>query len=134
MPETETQQAADELHYRRAMRRIYLNSLWVSLAGTALTIWKMDWDWTLGFALGAAVSTLNFRWLHRLVDSIGPGRPKPGRGLTLWLSTRYLLFGLICYILVRYFTVDVLAVLVGLFVAVAAVLLEILYELIYVRT
>jgi len=125
--------SADELHYRRAMRRIYIHTVWVSLAGAALMAWRVNWAWGLGFLLGATASTMNLRWLHQLVDSVGPGGKKPRRRLGALLSARYLLFGLVGYILVRYFRVDLIAALVGLFVAVVAVLLEIFYELIYAR-
>jgi len=133
MSEADIQQQADELHYRGAMRRIYFHTAWVSVAGTAVAVWLADWAFGLGFALGALASALNFRWLHRLVDSLAPGTRKPGRGLGIWLSLRYVLFGAVGYILVRYYSISIMGVLVGLFVAVAGVLLEILYELIYAR-
>ena len=132
MPETEAEQSSPEMFYRGAIRRIYALIVLVSVAGALTLVYVQGSAWALGFLVGATASTLNFRWLHELVDSLGPGR-KPRRGLGIWFSLRYLVFGLIGYILVRYFTVDVLAALTGLFVAVAAVLLELLYELIYVR-
>lgn len=126
--------STDELFYQRALRRIYLNMLCLAVAGTLFTVWRAGWTWGLGFLLGATASALNFRWLHETVDSIGPGGKKPRRGLSIVLSLRYVIFGLIGYIVVRYFRIDIMAALVGLFVAVAAVLLEIVYELIYART
>ncbi|MCP5117127.1 MAG: hypothetical protein GY953_40400 [bacterium] len=126
--------STDELFYQRAMRRIYVNMLCLSIAGTVLTAWRVGWVWGLGFLLGATASALNFRWLHETVDAIGPGGKKRGRGLGIVLSLRYVIFGLIGYIVVRYFKIDIMAALVGLFVAVAAVVLEIVYELVYART
>jgi len=134
MPATETELSADELHYRRAMRRIYIHTLWLSLAGTAVVAWLMSPEWGFGFLLGGATSALNLRWLHRLVDGIGPGGKKPSKSLGALLSVRYLLFGAFAYILIRYFRVNLIGVLIGLFVAVAAVLVEMMYELIYART
>ena len=132
---TEAQRIADQQHYFFALRRIYAHTVWVAVAGTVVAQWLGGAGWGLGFLLGATVSAINFRWLHRLVDAVGPKpRKKPGRVLTVILSSRYLLFGLVGYVIVRYFKVDIMAALVGLFVAVAAVLIEILYELIYVRT
>jgi hypothetical protein len=49
------------------------------------------------------------------------------------LPLRYVLFGAGGYVIVKYFRVDVMAALVGLFVAVAAVMVEIIFELIYAR-
>lgn len=121
----------DDAFYRRAMRRIYIHVLWLGVAGTLAAALWLGLPWGLGFLIGAGASALNFRWLHQLTESIGPGAKKPGKGLSVFLSFRYLLFGGAGYVIVRYFEVDIMAALVGLFVAVAAVLLEILYELIY---
>ena len=124
----------DMAFYQRAIRRIYINLLWLSVAGTILATWRLGWSWGLGFMVGATASALNFRWLHHLADSFGPDGKKPGKGLGLFLSLRYIIFGAVAYVIVVYIKVSFLAALVGLFVAVAAVLVEILYELIYART
>ena len=50
------------------------------------------------------------------------------------LRVRYLLLGLGAYAIVRFSEISLTAALVGLFVSTAAVILEILIELIYVRT
>lgn len=126
---------AGELFYARAIRRIYIHMIWMGLAGCLLAGWRYGWTVGLGFLVGAAVSVINFRWLHRLADSLDPAASRPPRkGLKLLLPLRYVIFGVAGYVIVRYFRVNMLAALVGLFVAVAAVLVEILYELIYART
>ena len=125
----------DELHYQGALRRIYLHTVWLSVAGTFAGTLMESPAVGLGFLLGASISALNFRWLHRMVDSLGPEpKKKPGKALGLFLSSRYLLFGILGYVIVRYFRVNIMAALVGLFVAVAAVLIEVVYEIVYVRT
>ncbi len=124
---------AEEIFYRRAMRRIYLHLIWLSAAGAVVAGWWHGSAAAVGFLLGAAASALNFRWLHRLVDSLGPSRRPPGKGLGAVLSLRYLLFGAVGYVIVKYFEVNLMAALLGLFVAVAAVFVEVLYELIYAR-
>ena len=97
--------------------------------------WLVNLAWAFGFLLGAAVSAINFRWLHRLVDSVGPNpKRKPAGRLGFVLPFRYLLLGGAGYVIVRFFRVDILAALIGLFVAVAAVAVELAYELIYART
>ena len=127
--------SSDELHYRGALRRIYLNTVWLTVVGTFVAALMEGPTVGLGFLLGAAVSALNFRWLHRLVDSLGPdSKKKPGKALGLFLSFRYVLFGIVGYVIVRYFKVNIMAALVGLFVAVAAVLIEVVYEIVYART
>ena len=124
----------DELFYERAMRRIYVNILWLSLAGGIATAWYVGLPWALGFLIGASASAINFRWLHRMVDSLGPGGRKPSKRLGFFLSFRYVLLGVVGYVIVKYFEVNIMAALVGLFIAVVAVLVEVLYELIYART
>ena len=124
---------SEELFYRRALRRIYRNLVALTLAGSLVALLWKGWPWGLGFLLGAAASTVNFRWLHQLVDSLGPGGRRPSKKLVAFVSLRYLLLGLIAYVIVKYFGVNLTAALAGLLVVVAAVLLEILYELIYAR-
>jgi hypothetical protein len=125
---------ADELFYLHALRRIYLHIVWLSVAGFALTAWALGWPWALGFFVGATVSALNFRWLHGLVDSLSPGARRAKKGMAILLPFRYVLLVGIGYVIVKYLGVNIMAALVGLFVAVAAVLLEMVYELIYART
>lgn len=125
----------DELHYRTALRRIYLHTVVVGAAGAAFAFWQWGVAAGVGFLVGASISAVNFRWLHRLVDSLGPQpAKKPRRVSAVFLGSRYLVFGLAGYVIVRYFKISIMAALVGLFVAVAAVLIEILYELVYART
>jgi hypothetical protein len=127
---------SDEQHYAAALRRIYRSLLVVSAAGiTVAFAWK-GWRAGAGFTAGAVASAVSFRWLHRLVDSVGePGNPRP-KGRLAWLfGFRYLIFGAAAYAIVRYFGISAGAVVCGLLVVVAAVLIEIVFELItYART
>jgi len=50
------------------------------------------------------------------------------------LGLRYLLIGAAIYAIVKYLEINLVAILLGLFVSVAAVIFEILYELIYAGT
>ena len=126
--------SGDQVFYERAVQRIYVHIVWLSIAGTIAAAWKGGLPWGVGFLIGATASALNFRWLHHMADSLGPDGKKPRRGLGFFLSFRYVLFGVVGYVIVKYFKVNIMAALVGLFVAVAAVMVEILYELFYART
>ncbi len=86
-----------------------------------------------GFAAGAAVSYLNFRWLKQLVEALGSGGKRPRARLAVWLGLRYVILGIGGYAILKYSAVSLAAALAGLFVPVAAVILEILFELIYAR-
>jgi hypothetical protein len=103
-------------------------------AGTAVTLWLGGTPLAAGFFLGAAFSALNFWLWHRLVRRIGEtsaedGEPRKGAGALF--GARYLLFGLAGYAILKYFEASLFAALMGCFIAVAAVILEILFELIY---
>jgi hypothetical protein len=122
---------SDEPFFERALRRISRSILVLSLTGTVALLVFAGWRWSAGFAAGAAASWLNFRWLKQLVDALGGQRPRAS--LALFLGSRYLLLGLGAYAILRYSEISLPAALAGLFVPVAAVLFEILFELIYAR-
>ncbi len=125
---------SDAAFAERALKRIYGIMLALGVAGAGAGLWLRGSAWALGFAAGAAAAALNFRWLHQLAYAAGEGGRRPGRGLVFFLSIRYLLFGAAAYVIVKFFEVSLVAVLAGLLVAAAAVVVEILYELIYART
>lgn len=108
--------------------------LWLGGAGAIAALCFHGWQWSLGFLAGAAAALLNFGWLDQLVATLGEGGRRPRKRLLLFLSARYLLLGLCGYVIVRYFGVSLVAALLGLFVGVAAVILEILYELTHAGT
>lgn len=85
-----------------------------------------------GFALGALLSWLNFRWLHQIVDALGGSGVR--KRLAIIAGCRYLLLGGAAYAIVRFLKVSGPATLSGLFVTAAAVIVEIVIELKYART
>ncbi len=117
-----------------ALRRISRGALIVAGAGTLTALALMGWRGGVGFATGAAAACLNFYWLERLAEGLAPGGPRPRKWLLLLLATRYLLLGLAGYAIVKVFGLSLAALLLGLFVPVAAIFVEILYELMYART
>ena len=69
---------------------------------------------------------------HIFVDALGAkltARPSPKFAILIGL--RYLLLGAGAYVIVNFTSLSLPAALIGLFVPVAAVILEIIYELIY---
>ena len=80
----------------------------------------------------AAASIYNFRRLKGIAAAIDPeGKPRTISAVLVGL--RYLLLGGICFVIIRYFEVSLLAIFAGLLVSVAAVLVEIVYELLFIR-
>ena len=121
----------DERHLERAVKRIW-KVMWSVAAGgaIALFIWR-GWTWSVGWLIGSAVSALNFRWLKQLTEAIGGEAAKPRKAV--FLGMRYLLLGGGSYVILKYSAISLPAALSGLFVSVAAVIVEILFELVYAR-
>jgi hypothetical protein len=120
----------------RAVERISWLTVALIASGTAISLGIAGWRGGCGFLLGGAASYLSFRALKRTVDSLGPaaGEKPPRASVAVLLGLRYLLFGLGAYAIVRFSEISLTAALVGLFASAAAVILEILVELIYART
>jgi len=125
----------EQLLPNRAMGRLHVAISCLSAAGTIAATLYGGWRWGLGFLAGAAASWFNFRWLKQLVDSLGSaatGR-RPPRGMAVFFGFRYVLLGAGAYAILNFSALSVAAALIGLFVPAAAVILEILFELIYAR-
>src|SRR4051812_33260802 len=65
----------------------------------ALLIWR-GWLWSAGWMLGCAASTLNYRWLRRVIFAAGAGDAKQRRAVLFGL--RYLLLGAGAYVILKY--------------------------------
>ena len=115
--------------YEQALRRVRFLAGAVGLSGTIVTLLAYDLRTAIGFMLGSALSILNFRGLSMLVNVIGGA--KPGALAAVLIALRYLLIGFAIYAIVRFLGVTPAAVVWGLLAAFAAVILEILYELIF---
>jgi hypothetical protein len=76
------------------------------------------------------ISWLNFRWLRLLAGALG-SRKRLARGRAIVLGSRYLLLGGGAYVILRFSSISLPGVLTGLFVSAAAVIAEILFELVY---
>ena len=124
----------EQAHFENALRRITLGMAALAAAGCLVCLILRGWRWALAYLLGAAASYLNFRWLKRVVDALGgalAARPSPKFAILIGL--RYLLLGAGAYAIVNFTSLSLPAALIGLFVPVAAVILEIIFELIYGR-
>jgi|ERR1039458_2748129 hypothetical protein len=106
--------------------------MWAMAAGGALGLgaWR-GWTWSAGWLLGSAISALNFRWLRQLTEGIGSPTAKPRKAV--FLGLRWILMGGGLYVILEYSVISLRAALAGLFVSVAAVIFEILFELMYAR-
>jgi hypothetical protein len=121
--------ASDERHLARAVQRMGKSMFAIGVGGAVVMLVWRGWTWGGGFALGAAMSALYFRWLKQVVGALGTANAKPRMAVLLGL--RYLLLGGGAYVILKYSAISLPAMFCGLFVAVAAVILEILFELVY---
>ena len=124
---------AEEQFVIAAVRRMYWWMAAFGAGGTlALVVWR-GWFHACGFALGAGLSALNFRWLKAAVDALGvaaANQPVRGQGrLVAKFVLRYALIGVTAYVIFRTSVLSLPAFLGGLFVFAAGVLAEMVYQL-----
>lgn len=124
--------------YASAIRRIYRNIGALAGAGTiAAFAWK-GWTAGAGFLFGAAVSWFAFAAFHHLANRLGSS-PEAPRGqakqfAVAWMiGFRWVAVGATGYGIIKYLGINKVALLAGLMVLAAAVLAEILFELIFLR-
>ncbi len=127
-----TTTTSEDRFYDRALDRI-AKLMIVLGGGGAVAAWAWrGWTWGGGFAVGAAASWLNYRWLKNIVNTLA-GRRAKSKSMAVLAGLRYLLLGGGAYVILKYSKISVAAALAGLFVSAAAVIIEILIELLYAR-
>ncbi len=106
-----------------------------ALAGFVAAFAWRGWTAAIGFALGAAAAALNFRWLRRFVAGLGPAASgsKKGGLFAFFFALRYLLLAAGAYAILRYSKLSLPAALLGLFVPLAAAIVEVFTQLRYER-
>ncbi|MEK7407458.1 MAG: ATP synthase subunit I [Acidobacteriota bacterium] len=125
---------AEVVRVERAFRRIRAGAVAAAALGTVAVWWLEGWPWGLGFLAGAVASVFNFRWLEQLAAGLGPGAARRRLRFAILFGLRYLLLGAGGYVIVKVFGLSGLAIVAGLLVSVAAVLAEMIYELIHAGT
>jgi hypothetical protein len=108
----------------------------LTLVGIPVAAYLYGRPGAIGYAVGAVISMLNFRAFEKIVAMTGivVGDAPPQRTSAVFLGLRYFVFAGAAYGIIRVFEANFLAALIGFFVCVVAVIIEILYELIYART
>jgi hypothetical protein len=119
----------DDEFYERVTTRIFRVTLAIAGAGTLAALAWRGWRVGAGFALGSAISWINFRWLKHAVDSLSGKRARPR--LAVLAAFRYLVLGGAAYVILRFSSISLGATLAGLFVSVTAVIVEIFFEVVY---
>jgi hypothetical protein len=125
-----------EKFYESVERRIEKITLAIGAAGGAYAASKWGWRSGVGFAAGAALSWLNFRWLEQGIGALFRAAiPQPGSEpyrASPWIYARFFarmaLLVAAVYVILRVAWFPGKAILAGLFSLIAAVILEVTYE------
>jgi hypothetical protein len=123
--------AAVESFYSGALTRISRYMLVLAIIFEAAVLLRFGWRIALGFAAGCVIAYLNFHWLKRAVTVLAERitRTGSGRGRVVWkFLLRYILAGIVAYVLFRLTPIALKGFLAGLFLPVAAILCEAAYE------
>ena len=123
--------------YIAAENRIEWMTLAFGLACAAFTLLRWGWRPGAGLALGAALAWLNFRWLKQGVTafvkvSTAQANSEGVRvpvGVYVKFFGRFALLLVVVYVILSRSLLPVAAVLGGLFAVVAAVMIELMWEL-----
>ena len=120
--------------YDGAVTRILRCMIVVSVLFTAVAWLRFGWRMALGFACGSAIAYWNFCWLERVVGALADrvtntGTPASGRSVVAGFLFRYLLMALGGYAIFNFSTASLYGLLAGLFLPVAGIACEAVYEL-----
>ncbi len=126
-------EARAERFFSAAVPRMLRSVLVLGAAFTLLTAWRYGLITALGFATGAFISYLSFRSLNKAVQSLASrivdsGRTESGFTLVSGFFLRYLLAGLVAYVIFTSSSQAFRGFLFGLCTPVAAMLVEAGFE------
>ena len=126
-------QTAAESFYAGAIARIPRFMLAVAVLFSAAAWWRLGWRIALGFACGCAIAYLNFHWLEKVVSALADratqsGYPQSSGGVVFRFLLRYFLMALAAYAIFSVSPASLYGLLAGLFLPVAGIVCEAVYE------
>lgn len=130
-----------EINYTAAEHRIEWLTVGLGVAAAAYSFAHWGWATGAGVAMGAGLAWLNFRWLKQGVGALvrvstaqtGMEHPRVPRSVYVKFFGRYALMLGAAYVILSRSLLPVAAVLGGLFAVVAAVMIELMWELVRAR-
>jgi hypothetical protein len=131
---TPAQAAASEHFFSGALPRIRLLMAALAPLLVAAAWWKFGLRPAIGFAFGCAISYVNFHWLKRVIAGFadratGAVTSQSGQGIVFRFLLRYVLMALGAYVILTVSPASLNGLLAGLFLPVAAIGCEAVYEL-----
>ena len=122
-----------ERFYSGALDRIRHFMMGLALILALAAWWKFGIRPALGFACGCAIAYLNFYWLKRVISALadratGTATPQSSQGIVARFLLRYILMAVAAYAILTVFPKSLNGLLVGLFLPVAAIACEAVYE------
>jgi hypothetical protein len=115
--------------YRQFIRRVSWIILGLGLAGAMSLAVVKGVRSGAAFLIGAAVSFGSFWGWQSVVDKIGPNPRKRGRS---FFVLRLVALVALAWVIIKFLGLNVAAAALGLLVSGAAVVLEIIYELVFI--
>ena len=113
-----------------SLERIKIFTIFIGLAGALVVLlWRGSAD-AMGFLLGAAMSLVTLRSWIRISDGIGTGLKPSVAASAVFLTLRYVVIAALIYAIVNVLGITPLAMIVGLLASFAAVILELLYQIV----
>jgi ATP synthase I subunit len=119
---------SDPGSYARFIRRVQWIILALGVAGAVGLSLSRGIRTGLAFLVGAAISFSSFWGWQRVVDGLGPNPRQRGR---MFFVLRLIALVGLAWVIIKYLQLNVAAAAMGLLVSGAAVVLELIYEMIY---
>jgi small-conductance mechanosensitive channel len=128
------QSAAAEHFYSGALHRIRICMVVLAPLLVVAAWWKFGLRPAAGFACGSVIAYVNFDWLKRVITGFvdratGIATAQSGQGIVFRFLLRYFLMALGAYVILTVSPASLNGLLAGLFLPVAAIGCEAVYEL-----
>jgi hypothetical protein len=129
MMNSEMQAGGDDF-YSRALGRTQRIMFVLAIAGFVIAFVVFGWRIGLGFAVGAAVAYVNFYWLEKIVAGLAESTSGTASAskVTRKFVIRYALMALVAFVILTVSRESLYGLFAGLFLPVAAILCEAVYE------
>lgn len=129
--------AKDDTFYASAERRIEYLTLAVGIVASVAALIFAGTRAGGSLAAGAVASWINFRWMKQGISALvplataqeGAEKPRVPGGVYFKFIGRYALLLVVAYVILSRLRLPVVYLIAGLFAVVAAVLLELIFEL-----